>query len=152
MERCDAENEYYFNEKFYNTLMSMKENIMYFHVLYAGKVISTELVIYGSENVYSYLGGTNQDYFNLRPNDFLKFEIIKWGYKKGYKNFVLGGGCGSDDGIFQYKAAFAPDGIVKFYIGKKILDKEKYSELCTIRNIRINNENIDKGFFPKYRM
>lgn len=37
-----------------------------------------------------------------RANDFLKFEVIKWAKEKGFKNYVLGGGYGTDDGIFQY--------------------------------------------------
>ena len=128
----------------------MRENVMYFHVFYEGKVISTELVIYGAENCYSYLGGTNREYFDLRPNDFLKYEIIKWAKEKGLKNFVLGGGYGADDGIFQYKTCLAPRGIVDFYIGRKIFDKEKYKSLVEIRA----NENPscrESGYFPQYR-
>lgn len=151
MERCDADTKFYFSDKFFESLISMKENIMFFYVLSKGKVISTELVIYGAENAYSYLGGTYKEYFELRPNDFLKFEIIKWAHDRGLKNFVLGGGYGHDDGIFQYKSCFAPKGIYDFYIGKKIFDLDKYNELCGIRGISVAMESLDTGFFPKYR-
>lgn len=150
MDRSNAEGEYYFSKEFYQTLNRMRDNIMYFHVLAEGKVISTELVIYGAENCYSYLGGTYRDYFDLRPNDFLKYEIIKWAKEKGLKNFVLGGGYGADDGIFQYKTCLAPKGIVDFYIGRKIFDEGKYQRLVEIRA----NENPacrESGYFPKYR-
>ena len=151
MDRSNAEQNYYFSKRFYETLNSMKDNIMYFHAMFKGKIISTELVIYGSENAYSYLGGTNRNYFDLRPNDFLKFEIIKWAKKKGLKNFVLGGGYGLDDGIFQYKICFAPHGGRDFYIGRKIFDTVTYDELCELRG-EMNNENIDeREYFPKYR-
>jgi lipid II:glycine glycyltransferase (peptidoglycan interpeptide bridge formation enzyme) len=103
MDRANAEGEYYFSKEFFETIVSMQDNIMFFHVVYEGKIISTELVIYGAKNCYSYLGGTDRDYFDQRPNDFLKYEVIKWAKEKGLKNFVLGGGYGSDDGIFQYK-------------------------------------------------
>lgn len=150
MERSKAEGEYYFTKKFYETLNCMKDNIMYFHVMHEGKVISTELVIYGSENCYSYLGGTDRDYFDLRPNDFLKYEIIKWAKERGLKNFVLGGGYGADDGIYQYKTCLAPNGIVDFYIGRKIFNKGVYNQLVELRAV----DDLDcKGsdFFPKYR-
>ena len=88
------------------------------YVVHEGKIISTELVIYGTENAYSYLGGTDRDYFDVRPNDYLKYEIIKWAKAKGLKNFVLGGGYGADDGIFQYKLCLAPHGEYDFYIGR----------------------------------
>lgn len=150
MDRSNAENEYYFSRKFYETINSMKENIMYFHVIHDGKIVSTELVIFGAENAYSYLGGTNREYFDLRPNDFLKYEIIKWAKQKGLKNFVLGGGYGADDGIFQYKTCLAPSGIVDFYIGRKVFDEEKYRKLVSIR-AEDNPSCIESGYFPKYR-
>lgn len=150
MERSNAESEYYFSKEFFEILNRMSDNIMYFHVIYEGKVISTELVIYGAENCYSYLGGTNREYFDLRPNDFLKYEIIKWAKGKGLKNFVLGGGYGTDDGIFQYKTCLAPKGIVDFYIGRKVFDGESYKKLVDIR-AEENPGCLESGYFPKYR-
>lgn len=150
MDRNSAESEYYFSEEFYSNLNKMTNNIMYFYVLYGEKIISTELVIYGAENCYSYLGGTNSDYFDLRPNEFLKYEVIKWAQNKGLKNFVLGGGYGADDGIFQYKSHLAPHGIVDFHIGRKIFDEAKYVELVELR-AKDNPECRDSKYFPKYR-
>lgn len=150
MDRSNAENEYYFSKQFYDILNKMKKNIMYFHAVYEGKVISTELVIYGAQNCYSYLGGTNREYFELRPNDFLKYEIIKWAKQQGLKNFVLGGGYGADDGIFQYKTCLAPNGIVNFHIGRKVFDVESYKLLVDIRAVDEPN-CVKSGYFPQYR-
>ncbi|MCR5797264.1 MAG: GNAT family N-acetyltransferase, partial [Eubacterium sp.] len=147
MDRTDAEGEYYFSKQFYEDLNEMKNNVMYFHVVYEGKIVSTELVIYGSQNVYSYLGGTDREYFDVRPNDFLKYEIIKWAKEKGLKNFVLGGGYGADDGIYQYKLCLAPHGQQEFYIGRKIFDQEAYDKLVALRG----NEELNESFFPLYR-
>lgn len=150
MERTDANNNFYFKRQFFLELNKMESNYVYIHVLHDGKIISTELILYGTENCYSFLGGTDSDYFNFRPNDFLKFEIIKWAKEKGLKRFILGGGYGDDDGIFRYKKSFAPNGIYDFYIGKKIFNKKKYEELVKIRE---NSEDFDNStnFFPKYR-
>ena len=147
MERTDADREYYFSKQFYEDLNQLKSNIIYFYVIHKSKVISAELVIYGSENCYSYLGGTNSEYFDLRPNDFLKYEIIKWAKNKGLKNFVLGGGYGSDDGIYQYKLSLAPHGVYNFYIGRKVFDKKSYDDL-----VSLSDENeLNEKFFPLYR-
>ncbi|MFK4998691.1 GNAT family N-acetyltransferase [Bacillus sp. N9] len=81
----------------------MKGNFVYIHVLNEDKVVSTELVLYGSENCYSFLGGTDRNYFKLQPNTLLKYEVIKWAKEKGLKRFILGGGYGKDDGIYKYK-------------------------------------------------
>ena len=151
MDRNNATEEYYFHEEFFKTINKMKDNIAYFNVIYDEKTISTELVIYSKNNCYSYLGGTLSEYFELRPNDFLKYEIVKWAYAKGIKNFILGGGYGNeDDGIYRYKKSFAPNGICDFYIGEKIFDKEKYEELVQLKK---EEENFDANtnFFPKYR-
>lgn len=147
MDRNHAEDAYYFSREFFQILNTMRENVMYFHVLYEGKVISTELVIYDAENCYSYLGGTDRGYFEMRPNDFLKYEIIKWAKAKGLKNFVLGGGYGVDDGIFQYKQCLAPHGVVDFYIGKRIFHQGTYDALVQIRGDDIAN----RDYFPLYR-
>lgn len=151
MDRNDAKSDYYFSKEFFNILNTMKDNIVYFNVIHEGKIISTELVIYSKNNCYSYLGGTLNEYFNLRPNDFLKYEIIKWAYSKNLKNFILGGGYGNDDdGIFKYKKSFAPNGIVDFFVGKKIFNEEIYNKLIEIRKEEKNFDENSK-FFPLYR-
>lgn len=146
MERTNAESIYFFSRQFFEKICTMRDNIMFFHVLYEGKIVSTELVLYGPENCYSYLGGTDSDYMHVRPNDFLKYEVIKWAKTQGLKNFVLGGGYGSDDGIFQYKYALAPNGVKDFYIGRNIFDHNAYSMLTKLRTDVLNEQ-----FFPVYR-
>lgn len=150
MDRNDAKSNFFFPESFFKIINEMTNNFVYIHVIHEDKVISTELVIFGTENCYSFLGGTHSDFFDLRPNDFLKVEIIKWAKDKGLRRFILGGGYGQDDGIFRYKKSFSPNGIYKFYVGNRIFDEEKYSELVKIRS---SNQYFDKdtNFFPKYR-
>ncbi len=146
MTRTDAEKSFFFSDSFFRTLGSMRDNIMFFYTLYDGRIISAELVLYGTENCYSFLGGTDNEYFQLRPNDFLKYEVIKWAKEKGLKNFILGGGYGSDDGIFQYKQALAPHGVVDFYIGRMIFRQEDYDQL-----VKMRTEPLNQAFFPLYR-
>jgi hypothetical protein len=86
----------------------------------------------------------------MRPNDFLKYEIIKWAQKKGLIRFILGGGYGYDDGIFRYKKSLAPNGIYSFYVGKKIFDNDKYEELLNIKKSEVSFDG-NTTFFPAYR-
>lgn len=150
MERRQADRSYFFQKDFFEVLNRMEGQYAYIYVLYQGKVISTEMVIFGTENCYSFIGGTDQEYFYLRPNDFLKFETIKWAKEKGLKKYVLGGGYGSDDGIYNYKKSFAPKGICDFYIGKKIFDLDKYNTLMKIRKSEWGCET-NTNYFPQYR-
>lgn len=146
MDRNEAQEGYYFQENFFRQINTMTGNYIYFHVQYQGKIISTELVLVGSDTIYSYLGGTDSEYYPYRPNDFLKYHVIVWGLEHGYKHFVLGGGYGADDGIFRYKKSFAPHGIVRFYTGQSIFDQEKYQKLVALRGV-----TTESKFFPRYR-
>lgn len=148
MKRTNANKKFFLSEEFFRTINEMSDNFVYIHILYDKKIISSELILYGPENCYSFLGGTDQEYFNMRPNDFLKFQIIKWAKEKGLKRFVLGGGYGFDDGIFRYKKSFAPNGVCDFYTGKNIINRERYDKLLKWSNQ--SNED-DGNFFPAYR-
>lgn len=149
MKRNNAADTFYFDRGFFNILNTMKDNVAYFHVLHEGMVISTELVLYADDYCYSYLGGTSSKFYDMRPNDYLKYGIILWAHEKGLKNFVLGGGHRCDDGIFQYKKSFAPNGITNYYIGKKIFDQKTYDMLVD-KAIQGMSNNENTGFFPAY--
>ena len=144
MDRNNASDSYYFDKEFFEIIT--KENSKLFHVLYKDQIISTELVIYDKLCCYSYLGGTLNEYFNLRPNEIMKYEVMKWGHSQGLKYFVLGGGYGTDDGIFMYKKGLAPNGIYNFFVGSKIFNDEIYIKLCEEKGT-----NLNSSYFPSYR-
>ena len=89
---------------------------------------------------------TDETSFALRPNDLLKVELIRWARATGKQRFVLGGGFQADDGIFRYKRSFAPDGLVPFEVGMRILRPDAYADL-TERAGGVR----EPGFFPAYR-
>ncbi|MGO4816976.1 GNAT family N-acetyltransferase [Flavobacterium sp. W22_SRS_FP1] len=119
--------------------------------------ISSELILISKDSIYSFLGGTDENYFDKRPNDFLKFEVLNWARALGKKHYILGGGYSLEDGIFQYKKGFFPNDVVDFYTGRKILNKKVYDQLVT----KTSNFKLSKGmdkldiedntFFPLYR-
>ena len=151
MERNNADKAFFFDRSFFDLLSSDEKNIEFFYVVKGNRVISAELVLYDNYCAYSYLGGTDDDFFEMRPNDILKYEIIRWANQKGLRSFILGGGHGDDDGIFNYKAALAPKGVVDFYIGTDLFSKEKYDELCQLRKDVDASFSIDDRLFPAYR-
>ena len=108
-----------------------------------------------SKSIYSFLGGTIAEYNSMRPNNFLKHEIIKWGTKNGKLNFILGGGYKKDDGIFKYKKAMAPDGEYDFYLAKVIHDPEAFQLLVlkklNWKKMNAKTSHIESDFFPSYR-
>lgn len=153
MDRRNASQGYYFGAEFFRNLKSeMQNETCFFHVLHDGKVISTELVLVGGEHTYSFLGGTDSESFDLRPNDLLKYEIIQWSKKHGKTFFVLGGGPTAGDGIFRYKLSLAPnDGVREFSVVKWVIDAERNAQLVASRMEREPGWKPCSGYFPVYR-
>jgi hypothetical protein len=113
-----------------------------------GIPVSAELVLLETNVMYSFLGGTKAEYFSKRPNEFLKANIMQWAKKKGLVKYVLGGGYGSNDGIYEYKRKFAKSGVVPYQTGRKILSPDIYESLLKEKG-NASNDSID--FFPAYR-
>lgn len=153
MDRRGADPRYYFPRSYFERLQhGLPGHFMYFHAVLEGEVVSSELVLVSAENVYSFLGGTLPATFNLRPNDLLKYEIIRWAGRAGKKRFVLGGGYQKDDGIYRYKLAFAPGGATPYHVGYRILDPELYEALMHNRADQPQPEGEHSaGYFPAYR-
>ncbi|HMB62445.1 MAG TPA: GNAT family N-acetyltransferase [Eudoraea sp.] len=112
--------------------------------------VSAELLLLGGDKIYSFLGGSEADYFKFRPNDLLKLEVLNWGRKNGYAHYFLGGGRMNGDSLFKYKKDFFPkDKEAVFYTGRKIIDKEVYKQLTGINPYCV--DCLSTTFFPLYR-
>ncbi len=156
MDRRSAARTYYFDRTFFDTLIrTLKGNYAFFHAMHDNKIISTELVLISEKNIYSFLGGTIAESFELRPNDLLKHEIILWGQRNGKKSFVMGGGYDGQDGIFRYKQSFAPEGQVPFRTGRIIFDQKAYDFLVKRRSSWEAEQGREwkpnDDYFPAYR-
>jgi CelD/BcsL family acetyltransferase involved in cellulose biosynthesis len=131
MKRRRASQAYFFSSGFFRGLLEgVPGGAVFFHVLSDGQVVASELVLCARGRVYSFLGGTLRNFYPMRPGDLLKVHIMEWAREKGFREFVIGGGYRPHDGIFAFKRAFAPDGIVPFFVGKRVFDPEKYRRLC----------------------
>jgi hypothetical protein len=142
LDRRDAAPRYRFPHAFFERL---PEPHLYVHALHDDRVVSSELVLLSTSSGYSFLGGTDSDTFDLRPNDLLKWELILRLKEEGKRRFVLGGGYRADDGIFRYKRSFAPHGLVPFFVGRRILQPDLYRELTERAGAGASD------FFPAYR-
>jgi hypothetical protein len=146
MTRRDAADTYRFPRSFFQRIVQTLEGqSLFFHALLEGKIISTELALISATRMYSFLGGTDDAHFELRPNDLLKHEMCEWAHSNGKSQFILGGGYSREDGIFRYKQSFAPDGVVPFFTGQRVFDSDTYERLCEAHG------GDDEAFFPKYR-
>lgn len=156
MERREAVESYRWQRPFFERLCaSLSGHFAFAHVIKGERVISTELLLLSADAMYSFLGGTDARFFDSRPNDLLKWAAIAWGKENGKRYFVLGGGHSPQDGIFQYKAAFAPQGLWEFRVGSRVHDAVAYDTLIRLRRQSMLDRNIAweprPGFFPEYR-
>ena len=156
MDRRGAGRGYYFPMEFFEKLrLDLPDGACWFHALLGDEVVSTELVLLSTATVYSFLGGTAEAAFDCRPNDLLKYEIIRWAKARGYQRYVLGGGYEPGDGIFRYKRSFSPRGTIPFRVGRRIHQPDKYRRLVAARSSYEKALGVHwtpkAGYFPEYR-
>lgn len=156
MKRRQAPARFYFSRALFELLIrEVPDACTFFHVWDAGSIVSTELILTGPRTMYSFLGGTSEAAFAKRPNDLLKHEAITWGRETNRTHFVLGGGAAGEDGIFKYKRAFAPTGVVPLRVGRWEMNQEACHQLVSKRRqFEARNDvvwNGVPGFFPSYR-
>jgi hypothetical protein len=152
MARRGAREEYSFPREYFERIVrGLPKERLFFHALSAGRVVSTELVLRSATRAYSFLGGSDERAFNTRPNDLLKWEILRWARQQGFRGFVLGGGLEMEDGIFRHKLAFAPAGRTPFRVGRRVLRPDAYEELIEVRVRADPQWSPRPGWFPVYR-
>lgn len=119
------------------------------------RVVAAELLLLSADTLYSFLGGTDAGYFALRPADLLKHKVIAWGQQRGYARFVLGGGLKPNDGLFQFKKAFEPGGLMDFCVRRVVWNREQYNLLVAARTEwemgMGRTWRPEPDFFPAYR-
>jgi len=157
MHRTNADEKFFFS--FENVSMFINrnpENSAICNIYHKDRIVSSELILISNDCIFSFLGGTDENYFDKRPNDFLKFEMINWARENNIKYYVLGGGYGYEDGIYKYKKSFFPNDIVKYCTGRKIVNTEAYNELFEMNNSYRREKGLetlnfdDTSFFPLY--
>jgi hypothetical protein len=55
-----------------------------------GKVVAGVLVFLHKDQLMPYYGGALREYFHLAPNDFMYWELMRYGAGQGYKVFDFG--------------------------------------------------------------
>lgn len=148
MDKDDAEDYYYFGERFYETVLDdLPHNAQVFWAEKDGQVIAASIILATNGRMNYHLSGSLREFSSLAPTNLLLYEAALWGNANGYKSLYMGGGVGSgEDSLFKFKRAFYKGDLNRFYIGKKIFNQEKYDELLSLR-IEVENP----GYFPKYR-
>lgn len=130
MARNAAAEFYYFSAEYFATLcQTIPGQFRFFYAVAGEEIVSCELVLLHGKYAHSFLGGTRREALPLSANPMLKWEIIRTLKGMGCEYFLLGGGTHPDDGIFQFKKAYAPEGVLPSRIGGTIWDHDTYRQL-----------------------
>ncbi len=148
MDKDNAEAYYYFEPEFYSSILNdLPQNAQVFYAVKDGTVIAASIILATNGMMNYHLSGSLREYSSFAATNLLLFEAALWGSANGCKTFYLGGGVGSGkDSLYKFKKAFYRlDDVKRFYIGKRIVNREKYDELVRMR------EQVEGNFFPQYR-
>lgn len=147
MDKDFADKYYYFEPDFYNSILDdLSQNAQIFWAEKDGIIIAASIILTANGKMNYHLSGSVKEYSSYAPTNLILYKTALWGCANNYKTLYLGGGVGSGaDSLFKFKRAFYRGELNSFYIGKKIIDQNKYDELLAIRG------NVEGTFFPKYR-
>lgn len=148
MDKDNAEAYYYFEPEFYQSICDdLAQNVQVFYAVYNERIIAASIMLIANEKINYHLSCSVQEYSSLAATNLLLYKAALWGYEIGCKTLYLGGGVGSgEDSLYKFKKAFYRlDDVKRFYIGKKIVNQEKYNELLEMRG------ETKSKYFPQYR-
>lgn len=149
MDRNKATDYYYFDDEYFNSCCKyFQSNLLLVEAIYEEQVIAMGFYFIYKDYIHIHLSGTLSEFLHLSPAYILRYGVTKWGKENGYKMIHHGGGRTNspDDTLFKFKKQFGKNTEFKFFVGKKVWNKEIYKELCRIRNV---DDNLE--FFPAYR-
>lgn len=88
--------------KFFCTLMEKFEDSFILSVWKGEKMVAGVLTFVFRDTVMPYYGGGLREYFEYAVNDFMYWELMKWGCENGYKVFDFGRSK-KETGSFHFK-------------------------------------------------
>lgn len=151
MERNHAQDRYFFSLDYFKAFFDqMPDHARFVLAEYQGQIVAATLFLHDGTDVYSYLGGADQAFQQIRPSNAVVVDTIQWAQQAGKRRLILGGGYTPDDGIFRFKASFSPLR-VPFQVYRHIHLPEQYNNLCAAWEQYYGTFMPADGYFPAYR-
>lgn len=151
MDRNEALAAYRFPISFFQSLArEMNGHCRFVLAEHEGSVIAGTLYLHDDDVVYSYLGGADHAYQELRPSNAVIYETARWARGAGKRRVVLGGGYRPDDGIMRFKASFSPLR-AKLELARRIHREEAYGRLTQAWREHYRDRGEGVSFFPLHR-
>jgi lipid II:glycine glycyltransferase (peptidoglycan interpeptide bridge formation enzyme) len=151
MIRTNALSQYYFSlEYFLRFFSEMRGHARFTMAERGGQIIGAILYTHDDDNIYSYLGGADAEFQQMRPTNAMIYDTLRWGAAHGKKRLILGGGYQADDGIFRFKSSFSKY-VARFSTYRKIHLHEDYRALEKQWCEHYHRDQLQTEYFPSYR-
>jgi hypothetical protein len=151
MTERNALKDYYFSLDYFAAIFDqLKASARFVLAEYKDRLIAGTLYLHDRDDVYSYLGGADYSFQQVRPTNAIIYDTILWGKRQGRKRLVLGGGYSPDDGILRFKSSFSP-ARARFYVYKRVHLPERYAALCRSWSSLYRRDPETNAYFPPYR-
>ena len=153
MNRLEASDYYKFSLKYFiSTFKLLKENVEVAFVFFGDTIIASSIFLLSNKLIHYHLTGSLNGYRSYRPNYLMLYQAVLRYKAMGKKCIHLGGGYSGNDSLFKFKKGFYKNGLLNFYIGTKINNKDIYEKLAKEWEIKNRLEvDYDSDFFPLYR-
>jgi len=152
MDRNQALNRYYFPLAYFLSFFEqMPDNARYVLAEYRDQIVAATLYLHDDTDVYSYLGGADQAFQQVRPTNAVVYDTIIWAQQHEKQRLILGGGYQPDDGIFRFKAGFSPLR-ARFHVYRHVHLPDEYAQVCTAWLSYYGRHELEPNYFPAYRM
>ncbi len=152
MKKHNAEEMYFFEKSYYQFLISeFGKNLEVFYAVYNDRVIGASIFLHDKKYMHFHLGGRDINGPNIPFENLLMIEAAIWGMKNGMKKLHIGGGLSDGDSLYQYKVKYNRSGIIPFFIGRSVFDKEKYDYLMRVRLQADNTFDSRNKYYIQYR-
>ena len=122
---------YLFDQKYFDQIFKYKSKFTKLYILKKeSEIIGGAIILHNNQNAHYHLSSCKSEYFNLGPNNFLRYNIILDLKKKNLKAINFGGGKtnNTNDTLLTFKQKFSPNSLW-FYIGKLVFNKKKYDQI-----------------------
>jgi hypothetical protein len=152
MERKKALSFYFFNDQYWDLLLELsKRNMVFIASVFfeEEKIASAIFLSWNGFYLHYHLGGSKSEYLNMRPVNYLFWNVEKWAATNNFHLLHFGGGVERGDGLERFKSSISNKAF-KFYVGRKLFRAEIYSKLNANAN-SLSKEKFNKNFFPAYR-
>jgi len=146
MEAKDATSHYRFTYSFFEEILANEQSSKLVVARHGNDVVGGTAVVHDDTIAHDYLRASNPDYWDLRVNNLLCYEMLMKMRQRGLDRFDFQGGR---PGVFKFKKGFSTEGRGNFYIAKQTHMPDVYQRLTEAA--ATHGVDTDTGYFPAYR-